>query len=107
MPLLNVPHQVEQQPGWWLPACVAMVIVYWEQTLAQEGIARWLDTRQVGTPANRTMRLARRGFDVINTSGAPATFVEWLTQGVWWTHLSRFCWRIRTHHHTAPVSCRV
>ena len=82
MPWLNVPQQVERQPGWCLPACAAMVSAFWEQPLAQEDIARWLDTRPVGTPASRIVRLARRGFDVIYTSGAPATLVEWLNQGV-------------------------
>jgi ABC-type bacteriocin/lantibiotic exporter with double-glycine peptidase domain len=82
MPWLAVPHQVEQQPGWCLPACVAMVSAFWEQPLAQDDIARWLDTRPIGTPASRVVRLARRGFDVIYTSGAPSTLVEWLNQGV-------------------------
>lgn len=59
-----------------------MVSAFWEQPLAQEDIARWLDTRSVGTPASRIVRLARRGFDVLYTSGAPATLVEWLNQGV-------------------------
>lgn len=82
MPWLNELHQVEYQPGWCLPACVAMVSAFWEQPLAQEDIARWLDTRPVGTPASRIVRLARRGFDVIYTTGAPATLREWLDQGV-------------------------
>ena len=45
MPWLNVPHQVEQQPGWCLPACVAMVSAFWEQPLAQEDSTRWQHTR--------------------------------------------------------------
>ena len=36
----------------------------------------------MGTPASRIVRLARRGFDVIYTSGAPATLQGWLEQGV-------------------------
>lgn len=63
-------------------ACAAMVSAYWQHPLAQEDIARWLDTRPVGTPASRIVCLARRGFDVIYTSGAPATLAEWLNQGV-------------------------
>ena len=82
MPLLNVPHQVEYKPGWCLPACVGMVSAFWQQLLAQEDVARWLETQQVGTPASRIVRLARRGFDVIYTTGAPATLVEWLDLGV-------------------------
>lgn len=82
MPWLNVPHQLESKPGWCLPACVAMVSAYWQQPLAQEDVAQWLDTRPIGTPASRIVRLARRGFDVIYTTGAPATLNEWLVQGV-------------------------
>ena len=82
MPWLNVPHQVEHKPGWCLPACVAMVSAFWEQPLAQEDVARWLETQSVGTPASRVVRLARRGFDVIYTSGSEAALAEWLAQGV-------------------------
>jgi hypothetical protein len=59
-----------------------MVGAYCEQPLAQKDIAGWLHTRLVGTPAGRIARLARRGFDVLFTMGAPATLVEWLNQGV-------------------------
>lgn len=82
MPWLNVPHQVERRPGWCLPACVAMVSAYWEQPLAQVDIGRWLETRPVGTPASRIVRLARQGFDIIYTTGSPATLMEWIEQGV-------------------------
>jgi len=82
MSWLNVPHLVESKPGWCLPACVAMVSAFWQQPLTQEDVARWLETQPVGTPASRIVRLARRGFDVVYTSGAPATLAEWLEQGV-------------------------
>ena len=59
-----------------------MVSAYREQALTQEDIARWLDTRLVGTPASRIVRLARPGFAVIYTTGALATLTEWLNQGV-------------------------
>jgi hypothetical protein len=59
-----------------------MVSAFWQQPFAQEDVARWLETRPVGTPASRIVRLVRRGFDVIYTTGAPATLVEWLAQGV-------------------------
>ena len=51
MPWLNVPHLQQSEAGWCLPACVAMVAAYWKQPLTQADIARWLDTRGVGTPA--------------------------------------------------------
>lgn len=59
-----------------------MVSAFWQQPLAQEDVALWLETQAVGTPAGRIVRLARRGFDVLYTTGAPATLVEWLNQGV-------------------------
>ena len=80
MPWLNVPHQLELGPGWCLPACVAMVSAYWQQPLAQADVGQWLDTRSIGTPAGRVVRLARRGFDVLYTTGSPAALVEWLAQ---------------------------
>ena len=82
MPWLNVPHQVEHRPGWCLPACAAMVTAFWQHPLVQEDIGQWLDTRSIGTPASRIVRLARRGFDVIYTTGSPAALIEWLDQGV-------------------------
>lgn len=62
MPSLNVPHLQQSEAGWCLPARVAMVAACWQQPLAQADIARWLQTRGVGTPASRIERLAQRGF---------------------------------------------
>ena len=59
---LNVPRLRQSEAVWCLPACAAMVAAYWQQPLAQTDIARWLDTRGVGTPASRIERLARRVF---------------------------------------------
>jgi hypothetical protein len=33
MRLLDVPHLLQAEPGWCLPACVSMAAAYWEQPL--------------------------------------------------------------------------
>jgi ABC-type bacteriocin/lantibiotic exporter with double-glycine peptidase domain len=82
MPWLDVPHQLEEGIGWCLPACVAMVSAFWQRPLPQRDIARLFDTRLIGTPASRVVRLAQRGFDVVYATGSPAALSEWLAQGV-------------------------
>jgi hypothetical protein len=47
-----------------------MVAAYLQQPLLQDDIARWLGTDEIGTPANRIQRMARRGFDVTYTGAA-------------------------------------
>ncbi len=80
MDWLNVPHLRQSEAGWCLPARVAMVAAYWQQPLAQADVARWLDTRGVGTPASRIERLAQRGFKVIYRTGSLAELEVWLAQ---------------------------
>ena len=82
MTWLNVPHLQQDEPGWCLPACVAMVAAYWQQPVTQADVARWLETQLVGTPANRIQRLERRGFKVIYSTGSQAELELWLGQGV-------------------------
>ncbi len=82
MPWLHVPHLQQDEPGWCLPACVAMVAAYLEQPLMQADIARWLETQLVGTPASRIQRLERRGFKVTYSTGSQAELESWLAQGV-------------------------
>ena len=82
MPWLNVPHLRQNEAGWCLPACVAMVAAYWQQPLTQGDIAHWLGTRNIGTPASHIERLAHHGFEVIYRSGSMAELEAWLAQGV-------------------------
>lgn len=77
---LNVPHIQQTNDGWCLPACVAMVSAYLEQPLLQEDVARWLNTRGVGTPASHVQRLTQRGFDVFYGTGSLAIVETWLAQ---------------------------
>jgi len=82
MPWLPVPHLLQDEAGWCLPACAAMVAAYWQQPLLQADIAHWLDTRGVGTPASRIQRLTQRGFEVVYKTGSLAELENWLAQGV-------------------------
>ena len=82
MPWLNVPHLQQSEPGWCLPACVAMVTSFWQQPLLQDDIAHWLGVRGIGVPANRIQQLARHGFKVFYGTGSLAELQTWLAQGV-------------------------
>jgi ABC-type bacteriocin/lantibiotic exporter with double-glycine peptidase domain len=82
MPWLNVPHLQQDEDGWCLPACVAMVAAYWQQPLLQSDIARWLGTRGVGTPSSQIRRLSQHGFDVIYRTGSLVELETWLAKKV-------------------------
>lgn len=79
---LDVPHERQRSSSWCLPACIAMVGAYWEQPLTQEDIARWLGTRDIGTPAGPITQLERRGFAVLYTTGGLEQLRELLAQSV-------------------------
>lgn len=78
MSWLNVPHLQQDKPGWCLPACVAMVAAYWQHPVLQADVARWLETRGIGTPASHIQRMARRGFEVTYNTGSLADLEVWL-----------------------------
>jgi ABC-type bacteriocin/lantibiotic exporter with double-glycine peptidase domain len=82
MPWLNVPHLRQDDDGWCLPACVAMVAAYWQQPLLQSDVALWLGTQGVGTPASRIQRLAQHGFEVIYRTGSLPELEAWIAKGV-------------------------
>ena len=82
MPWLSVPHLKQDEPGWCLPACVAMVAAYHQQPLLQADVARWLGTHGGGTPASRVQRLTQRGFEISYGTGALADLETWLNRQV-------------------------
>lgn len=82
MPCLKIPHQKQIDPGWCLPACVAMITAYWQHPLSQTKIAHWLGTESFGTPSSRIQRLARRGFDIVYQTGSLADLADWLSNQV-------------------------
>jgi ABC-type bacteriocin/lantibiotic exporter with double-glycine peptidase domain len=67
---LNIPHQIQSEDSWCLPACVAMVSAYWEQPLYQGDLVRWLKTTTVGTPARNVTLLQAYGFEVVYQEGS-------------------------------------
>ena len=82
MSWLDVPHLRQDEVGWCLPACVAMIAAYWQQPITQADIARWLDAQAIGIPASRIERLGQRGFKVIYRTGSLVELGAWLAQGV-------------------------
>jgi len=82
MPWLDVPHLQQIEPGWCLPACIAMVAAYWQQPLLQADIADWLDARDIGIPASRIERLTQRGFHVIYRTGSLAELETWISPSI-------------------------
>ena len=103
MPWLNVPHLQQANPGWCLPACVAMVTAYWQQPLLQDDVAKWLGTRRIGTVASRVQRLGQRGFDVAyHDFGTLIDLEAWLNQQVplvLFVNTGEFSyWTIETQH---------
>jgi ABC-type bacteriocin/lantibiotic exporter with double-glycine peptidase domain len=79
---LNVPHLQQSETGWCLPACVAMITAYWQHPLAQTDVARWLGTRNIGTPASRIQTLAQRGFEVVYRTGSLAELETWIAESI-------------------------
>lgn len=82
MTWLNIPHLQQHKTGWCLPTCIAMVTAYLKEPLLQDDIARWLDTRKVGTPSSRIQRLSQRGFDVFYGEGALFDWETWLNKNI-------------------------
>lgn len=75
---LDVPHQPQLEPGWCLPACVAMVTAYLQHPLYQGDVARWLGTEEAGTPASYVQRLTQRGFQVFYRKGTLSQLEDYL-----------------------------
>jgi len=78
MTWLNVPHLRQNEDGWCLPACVAMVAAYYQQPLLQADIAEWLGVSGIGVPASRVQRLGQYGFEVIYRTGSLPELELWI-----------------------------
>ncbi len=67
---LAVPHRLQFETGYCLPACVEMVLAYWGLEAKQKGLARKLKTIPgVGTPGPRVQALASRSLRVTYGEG--------------------------------------
>lgn len=63
--LLSVPHQLQLDDGYCLPACMQMVLAYYNMHTDQQVIARQLQTRaRLGTPISRVTMLASEKLEV-------------------------------------------
>jgi ABC-type bacteriocin/lantibiotic exporter with double-glycine peptidase domain len=62
--LLSVPHFEQSRDGACLPACVRMVLAYWDQSLSEAEVAKILGAKAYGTPISNVLRLDRQGFQV-------------------------------------------
>lgn len=68
--ILAVPHRRQLIDGYWLPACVQMILAYWKIELSQEKIARRLKTiPKAGTPGSHLRFLASANLEVLYQSG--------------------------------------
>jgi len=76
---LSVPHHRQKSEAGCLPACVAMVLAYWQDPHSQEAISRSLGTDpHVGTPASRVLRLRSRSLSVFYGQASPIEIRQWL-----------------------------
>jgi len=57
MPWLNVPHLRQDDDGWCLPACVAMVAAYWQQPLSAAPVGLSNPTDWLAKKGNQAMDL--------------------------------------------------
>lgn len=82
MKQLNLQHEIQHQPSWCLPACVAMISAYLGIPVMQEDVAHWLGTTDIGTPTSRIERLSNRGYKVTYAEGSQNILGEWLNQDI-------------------------
>ena len=62
--LLSVPHFEQSRDGACLPACVRMVLAFWEKNLPEADIAKTLGTKEYGTPFSNVERFRQHGYQV-------------------------------------------
>lgn len=82
MKRLKLQHEIQHQPSWCLPACVAMVSAYFGIPVTQKDVAYWLGTTDIGTPSSRIERLSNRGYSVTYGEGSQSALGEWLSRNI-------------------------
>jgi ABC-type bacteriocin/lantibiotic exporter with double-glycine peptidase domain len=81
--VLPVPHRLQLADGYCLPACVQMVLAYWDIHRDQAEVAKQLKTVPgVGTPASNLLRLRSRRLEVTFGSGNTSDLRAALLQGI-------------------------
>jgi ABC-type bacteriocin/lantibiotic exporter with double-glycine peptidase domain len=80
---LPVPHKVQKEDGYCLPACVEMVLSYLGVSSSQEQLGKKLGIRpSLGIPAFKIKELNSRRLAVIYGEGTLSDIVDWLQQNV-------------------------
>lgn len=79
---LNVPHLLQNNDGYCLPACASMVLAYWQNPISQEKIAILLDATQQGVPGSRIRRLENWGYQITYRPATLAELQTWIEQGI-------------------------
>lgn len=79
---LKVPHILQNNDGYCLPACASMVMAYWQNPTSQEKIAHLLEASEQGVPASRIRRLEQWGYKVIYQPATPLDLRAWIAQGI-------------------------
>ena len=80
--LLNVPQYEQAHAGSCLPACVRMILAFWQYEISEEALAELFGTQQFGTPAPRIHRLEQLNFSVIYESGTLSTIATYLNRTI-------------------------
>lgn len=74
--LLPAPHFEQSRDGACLPACVRMLLAYWDDWRSEDEIAILLSARAFGTPLSNVARLDSWGYDVAITDHMQRSEVE-------------------------------
>jgi hypothetical protein len=85
MPSLSVPHLLQQDDGYCLPACVEMVLTYYGLPRSQSDIAATLGIdgfEGAGVPASRATVLSSRSLAVTYQSGERDDLLQALADGI-------------------------
>jgi ABC-type bacteriocin/lantibiotic exporter with double-glycine peptidase domain len=62
--LLPVPHFEQSRDGTCLPACVRMVLAFWNRPMSEKELASLLGTKPFGTAFDNVEKIKRLGFAV-------------------------------------------
>jgi hypothetical protein len=79
---LKVPHHRQSQPGYCLPACVRMVLAFWQHEISEAELVQILEARFFGTPAPNIRRLSGLGFEIAYDTGTLTQIRAYLSQGI-------------------------
>ena len=79
---LKVPHILQSNDGYCLPACASMVLAYWQTPIPQEKIADLMDANEYGVPGSRIRRLENWGYKVVYRPATLNELSNWIEQGI-------------------------